>query len=244
MADVRQVGKFKGKISQIKATQRVGSSLKQKAAVGTQEHGCVDQEASCWGRGTLTGVPQDDHELVVQQLLDFRCLEVDHGTLRRAARLLPLQTEDHAASEDDDEDGLWGKAIKLRHGRDSGRYGAMANLHRNRTRASRSWAVQGHGAESAAQGGHADAGTGAGGRRAAGPRPPGTPRRFPRGAALRPATCPPPRACARSQGPITASRGSAQFRRQQGGPASCSRTLSGGQSVLQSLRPAEPVRPA
>lgn len=28
---------------------------------------------------SLTGVPQNDHELVVEQLLDFGGLEVDHG---------------------------------------------------------------------------------------------------------------------------------------------------------------------
>lgn len=82
------------------------------------------------------------------------------------------------------------------------------------------------------------------------------PRRFPRGAALSPATCPPPpRACARPFVPITESRGSAPFTRDRGrlahraprplralGLASCSRALR-GRSVLHSPRPAEPVRP-
>ena len=59
-----------------------------------------------------------------------------------------------------------------------------------------------------------------------GPRTSGIPCRFPRGAALRPATClSPPRACARALAPITESRGSAPFTSDWGRPAHCARRL-------------------
>lgn len=59
-----------------------------------------------------------------------------------------------------------------------------------------------------------------------GPRTSGIPRRFTRGAALRPATCTsPPRACARSLAPITDSRDSAPFTSDWGRPARCARRL-------------------
>lgn len=51
----------------------------------------------------------------------------------------------------------------------------------------------------------------------ASPRATRAPKRFPRGAALRPATCPPPpRACARPLAPITQSRGAAPFTHARG----------------------------
>lgn len=177
---------------------------------------------------------------------------MDHSASQRAARLLVLQTEDHAAA---DNDGLQGEATKPRESGDSGQVcprahpginETCAGLSRNQASAAEwgSWWrwPRSHLALEAGVAGP----TGLRGTEALPAR-------------LRPAPSQVPAASSRMRAcplaPITESRSSARFTREQGRPAhraprpqrapslaSCSR-VPGGRSMPHNPRPAEPVRP-
>lgn len=72
---------------------------------------------------------------------------MDHGASLREARLLVLQTEDHAAAAND---GLRGEANKLRTGGDSGQVGPRARPGINEICTGPSRAVHGYRSEVAA----------------------------------------------------------------------------------------------
>lgn len=177
---------------------------------------------------------------------------MDHGASQAEARLLFLQTEDHAFAA---KDRLREKATKPRAGGDSGQVGPGARPGINERCTGPSVAAQGYGGEVAAAQydpwwrlprSHLVPEAGVAGPEALPARHRPASRHVPAAAS---------RMRARPLAPITESRGSARFTRAPGRPAqraprprrasglaSCSRA-PGGHSVLRSPRPAEPVRP-